>query len=72
MRARGYYVYLDHSVTGHSAYDGIGYKLSETPGKLTRAAPRIGEHTEYVCKEILGMAEEEVNEYLVEGVLEVG
>jgi len=72
VRARGYYVYLDHSVTGHSAYDGIGYKLSETPGKLTRAAPRIGEHTEYVCKEILNMAEEEINEYLVEGVLEVG
>jgi benzylsuccinate CoA-transferase BbsF subunit len=72
LKARDYYVYLDHSVTGHSAYDGIAYKLSETPGKLTQAAPRIGEHTEYVCKEILGMAEEEINEYLVEGVLEVG
>ncbi|KPJ54454.1 MAG: hypothetical protein AMJ37_00555 [Dehalococcoidia bacterium DG_18] len=72
LRARGYYVYLDHSVTGHSAYDGIAFKLSETPGKLTRPAPRIGEHSEYVCKEILGMAEKEINDYLVEGVLEVG
>ncbi|MFQ5924534.1 MAG: CaiB/BaiF CoA transferase family protein [Dehalococcoidia bacterium] len=72
LRARGYYVYLDHSVTGHSAYDGIACKLSKTPGKLSRAAPRIGEHTEFVCQEILGMAEEEINEYLVAGVLEVG
>ena len=72
LRTRGYYVYLDHSVTGHSAYDGIAYKLSETPGRLSRAAPRIGEHTEYVCREILGMTEEEINEYLVEQVLEIG
>jgi len=72
LRTRGYYVYLDHSSTGRSAYDGIAYKLSETPGRLTRAAPRIGEHTEYVCKEILGMTEEEITEYLVEEVLEIG
>jgi len=72
LRTRGYYVYLNHSIVGNSAYDGIAYKLSETPGKLTRAAPRIGEHTEYVCKELLGMTEEEINEYLVEEVLEIG
>lgn len=72
LRTRGYYVYLDHSVTGRSAYDGIAYKLSETPGRLTRAAPRIGEHTEYVCREILGMTEEEMDEYLAEGVIEIG
>ncbi len=72
LRTRGYYVYLDHSSTGRSAYDGIAYKLSETPGRLTRAAPRIGEHTEYVCKEILGLTEEEITEYLVEEVLEIG
>jgi len=72
LRTRGYYVYLDHSVVGNSAYDGIAYKLSETPGKLTRAAPRIGEHTEYVCREVLGMTEEEISEYLVEEVLEIG
>jgi crotonobetainyl-CoA:carnitine CoA-transferase CaiB-like acyl-CoA transferase len=65
-------VYLDHSVVGRSAYDGIAYQLSKTPGRLSRAAPRIGEHTEYVCKEILGISENQINEYLAEGVLEVG
>jgi len=72
LRSREYYVYLDHSETGHSAYDGIAYKLSATPGKLTRPAPRIGEHTEHVCREILGMAEEEYTELLVEEVIEIG
>ena len=72
LRDRGYYVYLDHSETGRSAYDGIAYKLSATPGKLTRPAPRIGEHTEYVCKEILAMDEEQINALVVDGVLEIG
>jgi len=72
LKERGYYVYLDHPVTGHSAYDGIAYKLSDTPGRPTRAAPRIGEHTEYVCREILGMTEEQFDEYLIEGTIEIG
>ncbi|MFO7963601.1 MAG: CoA transferase [Desulfobacterales bacterium] len=72
IRSRGYYVYLEHCETGNSAYDGYAYHLSETPGKLRSPAPRIGEHTEYVCKEVLGMQEEEIDELIVEGVLEIG
>ena len=72
LRSRAYYVYLNHCETGNSAYDGFAYKLSETPGKLRSAAPRIGEHTEYVCKEILKMTEDEINDLIVEGVLEIG
>jgi len=72
LRSREYYVYLDHPETGHSAYDGIPFKLSETPGKLSRPAPRIGEHTEFVCREVLGMGEDEMDSLIVEGVLEIG
>jgi benzylsuccinate CoA-transferase BbsF subunit len=72
LRARGYYVYQDHSEAGHTAYDGIAFKLSATPGELRSGAPRIGEHTELVCKEILQMADEDVDELLMEGVLEIG
>ena len=72
IRSREYYVYLDHSETGHSAYDGIAYKLSATPGKPAGPAPRIGEHTERVCKEILAMSEEKYAQLLVEEVIEIG
>ena len=72
LKSRGYYVYLDHCEAGNTAYDGFAYKLSETPGKLESAAPRIGEHTEYLCTEVLGMSEDEMNDLLVEGVLEIG
>ena len=70
MRARGYYVYLDHSEAGHTAYDGTPFKLSATPGQVSRPAPLMGEHTDFVCKEILGMTEEEVNQCFVDGVFE--
>ena len=72
LRARGYYVYQDHSEAGHTAYDGIAFKLSATPGELSSPAPRLGEHTEYVCKEILQIAGEEFDQLLVEGVIEIG
>jgi benzylsuccinate CoA-transferase BbsF subunit len=72
LKSREYYVYLDHCETGHSAYDSFAYKLSATPGTLSRPAPRIGEHTEYVCKEILGMSDETYTELLAEEVLEIG
>ena len=69
LRAREHYVYLDHSEAGRTAYDGVPFKLSATPSRPRSAAPLLGEHNDYVYKELLGMSEEEINEYLVEGVI---
>ena len=57
IKERGFYVYLDHPETGPAAYDGPPFVLSETPGELRWPAPVLGEHTEYVCKEILGLGD---------------
>jgi benzylsuccinate CoA-transferase BbsF subunit len=70
MRARGYYVYLDHPEAGPTAYDGPPFRLSRTPGYLRRYAPLLGEHTDYVCKEVLGYGDEEVAQLIIDGVLE--
>jgi benzylsuccinate CoA-transferase BbsF subunit len=69
MKARGYYVYLDHPETGRAAYDGPPFKLSKTPGELRSPAPLLGQHTEYVCKEILGLSDEEIADLMVAGAL---
>jgi benzylsuccinate CoA-transferase BbsF subunit len=69
LKARGYFEYLDHPETGRSVYDGSPFKLSKTPGKLTTPAPLLGQHNEHVCKEILGMSDEEIAEALVEQAL---
>jgi crotonobetainyl-CoA:carnitine CoA-transferase CaiB-like acyl-CoA transferase len=42
---------------------------SKTPGEIRRA-PLLGEHNEYVYREVLGYSEEEVNQLITEGVLE--
>ena len=69
LKARKYYQYLDHPETGHSAYDGAPFGLSKTPGSLRSPAPLLGEHNEYVCKEILGMTDDEIAAALIEQAL---
>ena len=69
LKARGYYVYLDHPEAGVTAYDGPPFRLSKTPGVLRSPAPLLGQHNELVCKEILGMSDEEIAEALIEQAL---
>ena len=69
LKARGYYQYLEHPETGRSAYDGAPFVMSKTPGTLRSPAPLLGQDNEYVCKEILGLTDEEIAEALVEQAL---
>lgn len=69
LKARGYYVYLDHPEAGRTAYDGPPFRLSKTPGVLRSPAPLLGQHNEQVCKEILGMTDEEIAEAIIEQAL---
>ena len=66
VRDRGYYAYLDHPETGRAAYDGPPFRLSKTPGELRWPGPLLGEHTEYVCKEILRLTDEQIADLMVE------
>jgi benzylsuccinate CoA-transferase BbsF subunit len=57
-----------HEVLGNFTYLAQASRLSGTPAKLYRNAPRMGEHTEFVCREFLGMPQEEFDACLMEGV----
>lgn len=46
------------------------FVLSETPARPMRDVPCLGENTEYVCRDILKLSDEEFVQYLSEGVLE--
>ncbi len=48
LRARGFYVTLDHPDAGKLTYPGAPWQLSATPWQAGRRAPRLGEHTEEV------------------------
>ena len=67
---RGHFHMLQHPSMGERAYDGPSFRLSETPGRLAKSAPLLGEDNEYVWKQIAGMDDEEYVEHLVSGVFE--
>jgi len=69
QKERGYYVYLDHPEAGHTAHDTPGFRLSKVQGGFRSPAPCLGEHTGYVCKEILNLSDEEIAQLLIDEVL---
>ncbi len=69
IRERGFLVEVDQPQVGKFEYEGVQVKLSDTPGSVYRRAPLLGEHTEYVCRDILGMQDEEIGELVEQGVL---
>ncbi len=61
---------LPHSEIGTFTHLGASFEMSGTPATPYRASPCLGEHTAYVCTEMLGMADDEFAELLKQGVFE--
>ena len=68
LRYRHHFRELEHSEIGTYKCEAPSFKLSKSPIKIQMPAPCLGEHTEYVCKKILGMTDEEFIKLLNEGV----
>ena len=60
LRARDYFVELDHPETGPREYPGAQFKMSETPASIRRA-PLLGEHTMEVLTGLLDYTPEDVS-----------
>jgi len=69
LKHRKHFVRLKHREIGPMAYRAPAYKLSKSPLQLIRPGPCLGEHNEFVYKEILGYSDEEMGDMLVEGVI---
>jgi len=41
--------------------------LSKTPREITHPSPLLGQHNEYVFKELVGMTDDEIAEHIIEG-----
>ena len=70
LEHRHHFWKLNHPETGLNAYDGPSHRMSKTPAELQKPAPCLGEHTAYVCTELLGIPEEEFVQLLDEGIFE--
>ena len=55
LKARAFFQTLDREDTGPLPYAGPPWRLSHTPGKLGGPPPGLGQHSEEVLRELLGM-----------------
>ncbi|MFC2016724.1 CaiB/BaiF CoA transferase family protein, partial [Chloroflexota bacterium] len=67
LREANFFWTLKHREMGDFTHMGQPSKLSETPAQPRMPAPCLGEHTEYVCKELLGMSEAEFDNLITVG-----
>lgn len=70
LNHRGTHTILEHPEIGPHIYQPPPYRFSKTPHELTMPAPCMGQHNEYILKEVLGMSDDEVAELLIAGALE--
>ena len=68
LAARGHFVRCPHAVLGELAFERSGFRLSETPGGIARAGPRLGEHTHAILAGLLGLSEAEIADLHARGV----
>jgi crotonobetainyl-CoA:carnitine CoA-transferase CaiB-like acyl-CoA transferase len=69
LQHRNFFWRLPHPELGQYIAPGHPFQLSKTPVELRRA-PLLGEHNEYVFREILGMSDDEIAELTIDGVVE--
>jgi len=60
LLARGFFQPLTHRETGAHLYPGVLWKYSRTPLSLRTPPCCLGEHNDYVFKQLLGMSDEQV------------
>ncbi|MGB4862084.1 MAG: CoA transferase [Tepidiformaceae bacterium] len=65
---RDFFKICNHSEMGPTPYDGPVTLFSETPPAY-KPAPCLGEHTEYVLTEILGLSDEQITAYVAAGAI---
>ncbi len=70
LATRNLYWEMDHPETGPLTHLGQSFKLSRTPARPYSPSPLLGEHTEYVCTELLGMSDDEFVKLMQAGVFE--
>lgn len=68
LRYRDFFWLLNHREIGPFHHMGQTSKLSKTPATGRMPAPCLGQHTEFVCREILGMSEGEFDKLLISGI----
>ncbi len=66
MKDRGFFEVISHPECGTHLYPGLHYTMSKTPNHIRRPPPLLGEHNEYVYKQVIGVSDDEYEELEIE------
>jgi crotonobetainyl-CoA:carnitine CoA-transferase CaiB-like acyl-CoA transferase len=69
VEARGSIVEIDHPRAGRLRVVGVPLRLSATPGSIRSPSPALGEHTDEVLRDLLGLSVAEMVALRVAGAL---
>ncbi|HEX9994657.1 MAG TPA: CoA transferase [Acidimicrobiales bacterium] len=67
--AREVFFEMDHPVIGRARFEGTAMRFSDLAADHWRSAPLLGEDNEHVCKQVLGMDDDEYGDLVAAGVL---
>ncbi len=67
---RGHFVSMPHPALGDFPAELFGARLESTPPRVQRPAPCLGEHNEFVLRELLGLSSEDFDRLVAEGAVE--
>ncbi|MBS4534435.1 CoA transferase [Clostridium sp. D2Q-14] len=62
VQEREMVVEVEHPTAGKIKIPGVPIKMSETQGRIEKPAPVLGEHTEEILKDFVGLSNEEIKE----------
>ncbi len=69
LKAREYFVEIEHPVTGRLTYPGAPFKMGETPWQIRCPAPLLGEHNEEILSGRLSYTKEDIVRLREQGVI---
>ena len=67
--ARQAIVRLQHPGLGEFPMQNVAPRLADTPGEVRWVGPELGEHTDEVLSELLGLGDEEIASLRARGVI---
>jgi crotonobetainyl-CoA:carnitine CoA-transferase CaiB-like acyl-CoA transferase len=70
LKTRDYIAYLEHPRLGSVPYERSRMRFSRTPATVKMAWPQIGEHNDYVLRELLGLNDEDITDLAIRNALE--
>lgn len=70
LEARRHIIFLDHPRLGPVPVETSRMRFSGTPATAAWPGPEIGQHNDYVLRELLGLTEEEIMELVRDEALE--